>query len=298
MIIIGVAIIVFSLEKKKKRSSGSYVNLSKNGAVRGQRKVNYGRRDMNNYADSSTGYGENDKFDTLFSKKKEDKKGRYRRIMDRRKNVRPGEVEIPMGAWGAKGKGQEKGIPAVKGKYGHLFSSDSAASTSKLAKLKKRAMDVYEDQHNEVKSEIIEKEDKPSIFSMFGGGDENRQEETTPATPPETNPPIGNGFAGERREEERPYPYPQRETVPSSNIPNNNRFGAPPETRIADTNPVEPNREVAGVDNQMNASVNNPANNREDEISRDEAFNRMLNFGSKKDEKEKKKDNDEWTPMF
>ena len=288
MIIVGVAIIAFAVDKKRRRGGKDYAGISSKGSVTRGRASRYkNRASRDRYA--SDPENPDKRYDSLFSGKKEDKKDRYRKIMDRRKNIRPGEVEIPVKAWDGSGdrdvskKSQASG---KNGKYGHLFSSDSSASTSKLAKLKKRAMDVYEEQYT--KEDVPEKEEKPSIFSMFGRGN---AEDSTPPTP--TPPPVQSSFEPEmRREEVQPLPerLPERESVPEPVASGFGNFGR----SDADVN-GNPGMSRVSEDNNPRPPEPQPNN---DDAAKDDAFNRMLGFDQKKEQVPKKKNDNEWTPMF
>lgn len=288
MIIAGVAIIAFAVDKKRRRGKKAYAGISSKGTVRRGGTSGYKSRTGR---DRYTSDPENPdkRYDSLFSGKKEDKKDRYRKIMNRRRNIRPGEVEIPVKAWGGSGdtaSSQKPQASAKNGKYGHLFSSDSSASTSKLAKLKRRAMEVYEEQYR--KEDVPEKEEKPSIFSMFGGGS---SEENAPPTP--TPPPVQNSFEPEmRREEIQPLPerLPERESVPEPVASGFGNFGR----SDADVNG---NSGMSRVPEDNNPRPPEPQP-KYDDAAKDDAFNRMLGFEPKKDQVPKKKNDNEWTPMF
>lgn len=285
MIIAGVAIIAFAIDKKRRRGGKAYAGISSKGTVkRGGISGYRNRTGRDRYA--SDPENPDKRYDSLFSGKKEDKKDRYRKIMNRRKNIRPGEVEIPVKAWGD-GSGDQKTsqrpkASAKNGKYGHLFSSDSSASTSKLAKLKKRAMEVYEEQYT--KEDVPEKEEKPSIFSMFGGG--NAEESTPPAPTP---PPVQSSFEPEMRREEV-QPLPERESVPEPVASGFGNFRSP-ETD------VNGNSGMSRVPEENNPRPPEPQPN-SDDAAKDDAFNRMLGFDQKKEQVPKKKNDNEWTPMF
>ncbi|NOQ56061.1 MAG: hypothetical protein GQ477_04620 [Nanohaloarchaea archaeon] len=261
MIIGGAAIIVFSLDKKRRgKTTNNYVGLSSKGVVTRSRSPIYRR---------PTFYSQEpkDKVDTLFSGNQTNNKDKYKKIMERKKNIRSGEVEIPVNAWGKSGKtnkvGQKQPVKQT-GKYGHLFSSGSSASASKLAKLKMRAMEVYEDQYENDATQ--KEEEKPSIFSMFGGDNEEepRQEVSQPIPQP-------NGFG----QENSFMNIPQEPVVEEPKM-----FAEP----IAPPEPVQDNF------SEPQKVV--------DEATKEDAFNRMLGFEPKKDTPEKKKNDDEWTPIF
>lgn len=279
MIIAGVAIIAFAVDKRRRRGRKAYAGISSKGTVTRTASGYRSRSDRDRYAPDSE--NPDKRYDSLFSGKKEDKKDRYRKIMDRRKNIRPGEVEIPVTAWSGSEDTVSSNKPqasAKNGKYGHLFSADSSASTSKLAKLKRRAIEVYDEQYR--KEDVPEKEEKPSIFSMFGGGN---AEENTPPTPP----PVQNSFEPEMRREEV-QPIPERESVPETQS-----FGGfrPPE------NNVNGNSGMSRMPEENNPRPPEPQPNNDD-AAKDDAFNRMLGFEPKKDPVPKKKNDNEWTPMF
>ncbi|MEA2003461.1 MAG: hypothetical protein U9O53_00695 [archaeon] len=289
MIIAGVAIIAFALDKKKKNSKSTYVGVSSKGTVAHSKKS--GNRNWvgrKRYAPEPE--NPDKRYDSLFSKKKDNKKDRYRKIMERRKNIRPGEVEMPINAWGKgsgeKNSGQNNQAPRPRGKYGHLFSSNSSASTSKLAKLKQRAMEVYEEQYTN-KEDTSDKEEKPSIFSMFGGGN---SKEKTPPTPP----PVQSSFEPEmRREEVQPLPerLPERESIPNHTPAGFGSF------RSSETDPSSSSgMPQMPEDNSSRLQEQQPKEN--DNVTKDDAFNRMLGFEPKKEEIPKKKNDNEWTPMF
>ncbi|MCK4927939.1 MAG: hypothetical protein KAS11_05685, partial [Candidatus Aenigmarchaeota archaeon] len=97
MIIAGVAIIAFAVDKKRRRGGKAYAGISSKGTVRRGGASGYrSRTGRDRYA--SDPENPDKRYDSLFSGKKEDKKDRYRKIMDRRRNIRPGEVEIPVKA--------------------------------------------------------------------------------------------------------------------------------------------------------------------------------------------------------
>ncbi len=284
MIIAGVAIIAFAVDKKRRKGKKAYAGISSKGTVkRGgvpSYKSNTGR---NRYAPDPD--NPDKRYDSLFSGKKEDSKDRYKKIMERRKNIRPGEIEIPVNAWGTdsgdKKASKKSQASAQNGKYGHLFSSDSSASTSKLAKLKMRAMEVYEEQYNKDDS-TPDKEEKASIFSMFGGGN---AEENSPPTPP----PVQSSFEPEMRREDM-QPLPERERVPEPAPSGFGSFGRP-EPEVNSSSPVPP-----AQDNDVSRPPEPQP--RDDSAAKDDAFNRMLGFEAKKEEPPKKKNDNEWTPMF
>ncbi len=277
MIIGGAAIIVFSIDKKRRsKNNNNYVGLSSKGVMTKSR-ATYRRPTFNPPAPK-------DKVDTLFSGNQTNNKDRYNKIMERKKNIRPGEVEIPINAWNKadkKTKGAKKPVKQT-GKYGHLFSSGSSASASKLAKLKMRAMEVYEDQYE---NEETQKEDeKPSIFSMFGGDNEEDKRDDIPQPVPQSN-----GFGQEMQQENsfrNTYPEPRTEDLSIAQprsftepVPNNfNNAPAEPVQDTAFPAPLPPKEE--------------------DGVAKEDAFNRMLGFEPKKEAAPKKKNDDEWTPIF
>ncbi|MBW6462087.1 MAG: hypothetical protein K0B07_03520 [DPANN group archaeon] len=261
------------------KHNNNYVGLSSKGIMTKTRPVNYCR--PTKYSSEPK-----DKVDTLFTSGKQiDNKDRYNRIMERKKNIKPGEIEIPLNAWNKneqKSKGFVKPQPIKQsGKYGHLFISDSSASASKLAKLKMRAMEVYDDQYT--KEDMPKEDEKPSIFSMFGGDDENEDDKRQAYQPL----PQSNGFRQEIQQENsfrNTYRQPMTEessmSEPRSFIePVNNNFNNIHEPMQDTFSPL-------------------PQKNNYDEEAKEEAFNRMLRFEPKKDVPPKKKDNNEWTPIF
>lgn len=273
MIIGGAAIIVFSVDKKRRgKNNNNYVGLSSKGIMTKSR-ATYRRPTFNPPAPK-------DKVDTLFSGNQTDNKDRYKKIMERKKNIRPGEVEIPINAWNKADQKTKEGEKPVKqtGKYGHLFSSGSNASASKLAKLKMRAMEVYEDQYEN--EETPKEEEKPSIFSMFGGDNEEDKREVAQPVP------QSNGFGQEMQQENsfrNTYPEPKTEDLSiaqprSFTEPAPNNFNSAPE--------------------QVQDSFSAPLPPKDDSAVKEDAFNRMLGFEPKKEATQKKKDDDEWTPIF
>ena len=290
MIIAGVAIIAFALDKKKKNRKRAYVGVSSKGTVSHSKKSsNRNWTGRKRYAPEPE--NPDKRYDSLFSKKKDNKKDRYKKIMEKRKNIRPGEVEIPINAWGKDSGGknaeQNNQAPGPRGKYGHLFSSNSSASTSKLAKLKQRAMEVYEEQYTK-EEDTSDKEEKPSIFSMFGGGN---SEENTPPTPP----PVQSSFEPEmRREEVQPLPerLPERESVPNHTPAGFGSF----RSSESDMNSSSGMPQAPPEDNSSRLQEPQPKEN--DDVTKEDAFNRMLGFEPKKEEIPKKKNDNEWTPMF
>ncbi len=269
MIIGGATLIVFSVDKKRKnKTSNNYVGLSTKGTITKSR-ATYRRPTFNPPAPK-------DKVDTLFSGNKTNNKDKYNKIMERKKNIRPGEVEIPIRAWhktDKKTKGVRKPVKQT-GKYGHLFSSGSSASASKLAKLKMRAMEVYEDQYES--EETTKEEEKPSIFSMFGN--DTHEEEKVPQS---------NGFGQEMRQENsfrNTYPEPKTEE-----LANTRTF----------SEPVPNNFNSAPVESVQETTFSAPLPAKEDDgVGKEDAFNRMLGFEPKKETAPKKKNDDEWTPIF
>ncbi|MEA3229815.1 MAG: hypothetical protein U9P44_02780 [archaeon] len=283
MIIIGAAIIVFSLDKKRWKR-GSYVDISRRGNVASGKRTYYKKtpaRSLSVYSEEKN--ITDNKFDTLFSGKSEkkniDNKERYRRILERRKNLRPGEIEIPM-----QGKRKREGIP-IKKTYKPAekqFDPITPASASKLSKLKRRVMDIYDDLYE--KEEKPAEEEKPSIFSMFGQNEETRREQS----PPQPLPPQQSQFGEEIKREETDR-YSQTEFARSSPAP----------IPLPGANPGGSTLNINDEINKSGEGDNNfGQTDKKDEVTKDDMFKMMLGVNPKKEELPKKKENNEWTPMF
>ncbi len=279
MIIGGAAIIVTALDKKKGiMNDNPYASISGRGKVRSQGKkgISYKRPGYHSIRKNESKNDGKSKFDTLFkSDKRQDMRERQKRMAERRKSIRPGEVEIPVSAWGADGKKMKDNIKKKNyDPYKLLKHTETkeptGAQVSKLSKVKKRVMDIYDDTYSHQNAEPQENHDeKKSIFSMFGSSEPKQEVPQQPVNRPQQEPAFQppSQATPQPRQNDFPNPFvnaPKEETRPAFQPPQDNGFQKP---------------------------------KNDDSISTEDVFNRML-AGGNKDEKPKKKDNTEWTPMF